>query len=312
VHHVEVQLAGAIGAASARVMVASVVKEEALSIDEVRDILDEASQVVVYSHRLEQKSRELEAATNELRGANERLKELDRLKDDFVSTVTHELRTPLTSIRAFTEILLDDPELAIAQRNKFLAIITKETERLTRLINQVLDLAKLESGKTEWIETPVDMKEVISDTLAAMGQLFKESNIEVEAELPDNVAAVTADLDRMIQVMLNLLSNAIKFCDTAKGKVQITLSEFDGNLKVEVRDNGRGISAEDQDAIFSKFRQVGDTLTDKPHGSGLGLHISRQIVEHFGGKMWVESRPGAGACFSFTLPARALDGMRVA
>ena len=312
VHHVEVQLAGAIGAASARVMVASVVKEEALSIDEVRDILDEASQVVVYSHRLEQKSRELEAATNELRGANERLKELDRLKDDFVSTVTHELRTPLTSIRAFTEILLDDPELAIAQRNKFLAIITKETERLSRLINQVLDLAKLESGKTEWIETPVDMKEVISDTLAAMGQLFKESNIEVEAELPDNVAAVTADLDRMIQVMLNLLSNAIKFCDAAKGKVQITLSEFDGNLKVEVRDNGRGISAEDQDAIFSKFRQVGDTLTDKPHGSGLGLHISRQIVEHFGGKMWVESRPGAGACFSFTLPARALDGMRVA
>src|SRR5256885_2751831 len=199
VHYVEVQLSGAIGAASARVMVASVVKEEALTIEEVRTILDEASQVVVYSHRLEQKSRELEAATAGLREANERLKELDRLKDDFVSTVTHDLRTPLTSIRAFSEILLDEPDVEPAQRKKFLGIITKEAERLTRLINQVLDLAKIESGKADWVDSPVDMKEVISDTLAAMGQLFKEKNIEVEARLPEKVATVTADLDRMIQ-----------------------------------------------------------------------------------------------------------------
>jgi Na+/proline symporter/nitrogen-specific signal transduction histidine kinase len=312
VHYVEVQLAGAIGAASARVMVASVVKEEALTVDEVREILDEASQVVVYSHRLEQKSRELEAATAELREANERLKELDRLKDDFVSTVTHELRTPLTSIRAFTEILLDDPEVELGQRKKFLGIITKETERLTRLINQVLDLAKIESGKAEWLESPVDMKEVISDTLAAMDQLFKEKRIEVEARLPEKVSAVTADLDRMIQVMLNLLSNAMKFCDPANGWIEIALDERDGYLRVDVRDNGRGISPEDHAAIFSKFRQVGDTLTDEPHGSGLGLHISRQIVEHFGGSMWVESRLGSGACFSFTLPVEAAAGKRAA
>ena len=305
VHYVEVQLAGAIGAASARVMVASVVKEEALTIDEVREILDEASQVVVYSHRLEQKSRELEAATAELREANERLKELDRLKDDFVSTVTHELRTPLTSIRAFTEILLDEPDVEPAQRKKFLGIITKEAERLTRLINQVLDLAKIESGKADWVESGVDMKEVISDTLAAMSQLFKEKNIKVEARLPDKVSAVTADLDRMIQVMLNLLSNAVKFCDSANGWVEIALAERDGCLRIDVRDNGRGISAADHEAIFSKFHQVGDTLTDKPHGSGLGLHISRQIVEHFGGRMWVESNPGSGARFSFTLPTGA-------
>jgi Na+/proline symporter/nitrogen-specific signal transduction histidine kinase len=312
VHYVEVQLAGAIGAASARVMVASVVKEEALTVDEVREILDEASQVVVYSHRLEQKSRELEAATAELREANERLKELDRLKDDFVSTVTHELRTPLTSIRAFTEILLDDPEVELGQRKKFLGIITKETERLTRLINQVLDLAKIESGKAEWLESPVDMKEVISDTLAAMDQLFKEKRIEVEARLPEKVSAVTADLDRMIQVMLNLLSNAMKFCDPANGWIEIALDERDGYLRVDVRDNGRGISPEDHAAIFSKFRQVGDTLTDEPHGSGLGLHISRQIVEHFGGSMWVESRLGSGACFSFTLPVEAAAAKRAA
>ena len=150
VHFVEVQLGGAIGSASARIMVAQAVKEQALTLDEVREILDEASQVVVYSHRLEQKSRELEAATAELRAANEQLKELDRLKDDFMSTITHELRTPLTSIRAFSEILHSDPTIAPAQRTKFVAIIMKETERLTRLINQVLDLAKIESGRADW------------------------------------------------------------------------------------------------------------------------------------------------------------------
>jgi signal transduction histidine kinase len=305
VHYVEVQLAGAIGAASARVMVAAVAKEEALTIDEVREILDEASQVVVYSHRLEQKSRELEAATAELRGANERLTELDRLKDDFVSTVTHELRTPLTSIRAITEILLDAPEVEVEQRKKFLGIITKEAERLSRLINQVLDLAKIESGKSDWVETRVDMKEVISDTVTAMDQLFREKNIQVEARLPEKVSTVTGDLDRMIQVMLNLLSNAVKFCDGANGRVEIALAERDGCLRIDVRDNGRGISPEDHEIIFNKFHQVGDTLTDKPHGSGLGLHISRQIVEHFGGRMWVESSLGSGARFSFTLPTGA-------
>ena len=305
VHYIEVQLAGAIGAASARVMVAAVAKEEALTIDEVREILDEASQVVVYSHKLEQKSRELEAATAELREANERLKELDRLKDDFISTVTHELRTPLTSIRAFTEILLDTPDVEVEQRKKFLGIITKEAERLTRRINQVLDLAKIESGKAEWIESRVDMREVISDTLAAMGQLFKEKAIEVEARLPEKVSTVTVDLDRMVQVMLNLLSNAVKFCDAANGRVEIALAEREGCLWVDVRDNGRGISPGDQEIIFQKFHQVGDALTDKPHGSGLGLHISRQIVEHFGGRMWVESSLGGGARFSFTLPTGA-------
>jgi len=303
VHFVEVQLGGAIGAASARVMVGSVVKEEALTIDEVREILDEASQVVVYSHKLQQKSRELEAATAELRAANARLTELDRLKDDFVSTVTHELRTPLTSIRAFTEILLDQPEVDAGQRRKFLGIITREAERLTRLINQVLDLAKIESGKADWAETRVDMKEVISDTLAAMDQLFKEKNIRIEARLPNSVSTVSVDLDRMIQVMLNLLSNAVKFCDTEQGRIEIALSETGGRLRVDVRDNGRGISPADHESIFSKFHQVGDTFTDKPQGSGLGLHISRQIVEHFGGSMWVESSLGRGARFSFTLPA---------
>jgi Na+/proline symporter/signal transduction histidine kinase len=302
VHYVEMQLAGAIGAASARVMVAAVVKEEALTIDEVREILDEASQVVVYSHRLQQKSRELETATAELRAANEQLKELDRLKDDFVSTVTHELRTPLTSIRAFTQILFDNPQVELEQRMKFLGIITKESERLTRLINQVLDLAKIESGKAEWHESRLDMRELVEDTVTGMSQVFEERNITVEMKIAEGIAAVRADVDRIIQVMLNLLSNAAKFCRPGEGRIEIALTQQAGSLRVDVRDNGPGIDAADQKVIFDKFRQVGDTLTGKPHGSGLGLHISRQIVEHFGGRMWVESSPGKGACFSFTLP----------
>ena len=302
VHYVEMQLAGAIGAASARVMVAAVVKEEALTIDEVREILDEASQVVVYSHRLQQKSRELETPTAELRAANEQLKELDRLKDDFVSTVTHELRTPLTSIRAFTQILFDNPQVELEQRMKFLGIITKESERLTRLINQVLDLAKIESGKAEWHESRLDMRELVEDTVTGMSQVFEERNITVEMKIAEGIAAVRADVDRIIQVMLNLLSNAAKFCRPGEGRIEIALTQQAGSLRVDVRDNGPGIDAADQKVIFDKFRQVGDTLTGKPHGSGLGLHISRQIVEHFGGRMWVESSPGKGACFTFTLP----------
>jgi Na+/proline symporter/nitrogen-specific signal transduction histidine kinase len=304
VHYVEMQLAGAIGAASARVMVASVVKEEALTIAEVREILDEASQVVVYSHRLEQKSRELEAATAELRQANERLKELDRMKDDFVSMVTHELRTPLTSIRAFSEILRQDPNVELSQRKKFLDIITKETERLTRLINQVLDLSKIESGRAEWHESQVDVKEVISDSVTGMEQVFEEKGIRVELQLPESAPRVPGDVDRIIQVMLNLLSNAVKFCEPGKGRIEIALSEGRDGLRIDVRDNGPGVSAEDQALIFDKFRQAGDTLTNKPHGTGLGLPISRHIVEHHGGKLWVESAPGGGACFSFTLPLK--------
>src|SRR5882672_10240364 len=302
VRHAESLLAGAIGSASARVMVASVVEEEPLGIGEVMNIIDEASQVLAYSRQLEQKSHELEAATNELRGANQRLQELDRLKDDFISTVTHELRTPLTSIRAFSEILNDNPRLEEAERTKFLGIIVKESERLTRLINQVLDLAKIESGAAEWHSSEIDMREVLEDSVTAVSQLFKEREIDLTVEVPQEVPGILADRDRLMQVMLNLLSNAAKFCKLVPGAVTVTLAQQGGFLRVEVSDNGIGINAADQEVIFEKFRQAGDVLTDKPQGSGLGLYISRRIIEHFGGRMWVRSRPGEGACFSFSLP----------
>src|SRR5512134_3270687 len=233
VHHTESLLAGAIGSASARVMVASVVAEEPLGLDEVMNIIDEASQVLAYSRQLEQKSRELEAASQDLRDANQRLQELDRLKDDFISTVTHELRTPLTSIRAFSEILLADPDIALAERAKFLGIITRETERLTRLINQVLDLAKIESGRAEWQVTRVDVRKVIAETLAGMSQVFKEKDVEVRTRFAERVSPVDADLDRLIQVLLNLLSNALKFCEEGRGRVEVALTEAGGVVRVD-------------------------------------------------------------------------------
>jgi len=304
VRFAEIELAGAIGAASARAMVASVVEEEPLGPDEVLAILDETSQVIAYSRQLENKSRELEAASAELRDANARLTELDRLKDDFLSTVTHELRTPLTSIRAFSEILRDHPALPPDKRSEYLDIVIRESERLTRLINDVLDLAKIEAGSAEWHAEVFDLRQVVEDAVKATGRLFEEKRILLRLDLPQQAPPVLADRDRLMQVMLNLLSNAVKFCDAGAGRVDVLVQAQDGQLRVAVRDNGAGVRPQDREIIFEKFRQGGDTLTGKPQGTGLGLPISRRIVGHFGGKLWLEDAPGGGAQFIFTLPAQ--------
>ena len=182
-------LAGAIGAASARVMISTVVEGADFSPDEVMAILDEASQVIEYSRELEQKSRALEAAGEELRRVNRRLTELDRLKDEFISTVSHELRTPLTSIRSFSEILLDNPALGAEQRNQFLAIVVKESERLTRLINDILDMSRIESGMMDWQLSTCDPKDIIEDALAATSGVFREKQITIDPVLARASAA---------------------------------------------------------------------------------------------------------------------------
>ena len=295
-------LAGAIGSASARVMVASVVHEEPIGTEEVMRILDETSQAIEYSRRLEQQSHALEATTAELRRANERLREVDRLKDDFVSTVSHELRTPLTSIRSFSEILLDNPALEQQQRQEFLRIIVTESERLTRLINDMLDLAKIEAGKLEWHMERVSTSEVAREAATALGQLFRDKSVKLEANLLDGVSTVIADRDRLFQVVVNLLSNAVKFSPRGVGLVTLTVENDADGVRLSVADNGPGIAPSDREAIFERFRQVGDTLTAKPEGSGLGLAISRMIVEHFGGRASVGDAPGGGAIFQIWLP----------
>ncbi|MCF8149215.1 MAG: sensor histidine kinase [Burkholderiaceae bacterium] len=305
VNFAETLLAGAIGSASARVMVASVVTEEPLGIDEVMNILDEASQVRRYASEVEQKSAELTRATAELREANAQLRQLDRMKDDFISTVSHELRTPLTSIRAFSEMLQEDPKTDLAQRSRFLGIIVSESIRLTRLISQILDLAKLESGRAEWTVESVDVGEVLSDATESMAVLFTEKRVTLEIETCEPGLAVQADCDRLIQVMVNLLSNALKFAPAGSGHVKVGARGTANEVRVHVTDNGPGVPLADQELIFDKFRQgagTADVLTDKPQGTGLGLPISRQIIEYFHGRLWVESSPAAGTSFVFTLP----------
>jgi Na+/proline symporter/nitrogen-specific signal transduction histidine kinase len=308
VSFVERQLAGAIGAASARIMVASVLREEMHDIDEVTRILDEASQLVVYSRRLEDKSRELEAATSELRAANERLKELDKLKDDFMATVSHEIRTPLTSIRSFSEILRDNPDLEAAQRQEFVTIIVQESERLSRLINDILDLAKMEAGRTDWQIGEHHPGPILEQALAATSGLFaKAPQIRLEADISRDLPAVCVDPDRLVQVIVNLISNAVKFCRKEGGVVQFRAWRDKGSMRVDVADNGIGIASENLGRIFERFQQAGDTFTEKPQGTGLGLPISRQILNRFGGDLWVVSGLGKGSTFSFRLPLAAVD-----
>lgn len=308
VQHAEALLAGAVGSTSARFAVSAAVDEAPLGVPEVMEILDETSHVLATSRALEAKSHELEVATAELRSANERLQELDRLKDDFISTVTHELRTPLTSIRAFSEILLDNPDLPAEDRQGFLRTVVDETARLTRLINQVLDLSKLESGLADWRIEPVDLREVVLTSTDAVAQLLRENDVRLELDLPPSVPVVQADEDRLVQVLVNLLSNAAKFAPPGTGEVRVGLQVLDGGVRTSVQDNGPGLAEQDQQVVFEKFRQAAGATGERPAGTGLGLPISAEIVARLGGRLEVASEPGRGATFSFTLPTGTEDG----
>jgi Na+/proline symporter/nitrogen-specific signal transduction histidine kinase len=297
VDYAEKLLAGAIGSASARVMVASVVKEEPLGIDEVMNILDETRHVIAYS-------RELERAHVELKSANERLKELDRLKNEFISTVTHELRTPLTAVRSIAEILHGHLQLPEDRRYHLTGLVVKESERLTRLINQVLDFQKIGSGVMEWQVAPVNMGEVIHEAIAAVQRLIEDKRIKLEVDIPQEIPAIPGDRDRLVQVMLNLLSNAVKFSEGEDSGITVGLSVHPDHLRVDVRDHGIGIRPEKLEIIFEEFRQVRHDVRGRPPGSGLGLAITRRIVQFHGGKIWAESKFGQGSVFAFTLPVQ--------
>ncbi len=147
---------------------------------------------------------------------------------------------------------------------------------------------------------PVRLGDIVNQAAAATGALFEARGLELDTDVPADLPPVVADRDRMVQVVINLLSNAVKFTPT--GGVTVQVIESDGEVVVNVADTGIGIDPADHDRVWESFRQVGDTLTDKPRGTGLGLPICRQIVEHHGGRMWLDSAPGAGSTFSFSLP----------
>ena len=297
-------LASVIGAASARVLVGAIVEEEPLGVDEVMRILDETQRVLEANRNLEEKSLALQAATAELQEANTRLKELDRLKDDFVATVNHELRTPLASIRAFSEILRDHPQLGDSERLEFLAIVIAESERLTRLIGQLLHLSKIEATGTMPVRSElVDLNAVVRESSAAMRQVFAGANVALDIDIAPGSAQVIGDHDRLVQVLINLLGNAVKFSPRGAGRATLSLRTADGEVELAVADNGPGIRPADRDAVFDRFRQLGDALGDKPEGVGLGLAISQRIVTQHGGRIWIEDNEGGGAVFKIRLGA---------
>ena len=258
----------------------------------------------------------------ELRAAKDAAEAANATKSSFLANVSHELRTPLTSIlgfarligRRFDEVLApalldsDDRKVrrAVDQVRSNAAIIYSESQRLTHLINDVLDLAKIEAGRVDWHMASVDLGEIVARAARATHGLFEQKpHVRLRLDLADDLPKVTGDRDRLTQVVINLISNAVKF--TAEGEVEVVARvvsdpAFGDAVSVRVRDTGLGIAPEDHATVFERFRQVGDTLTEKPQGTGLGLPICKQIVEHHGGRIWVESARDEGATFAFVVP----------
>jgi signal transduction histidine kinase len=256
------------------------------------------AEVQAYSHAMEEK---VKRRTAELEQANERLRELDRLKTEFLSTVSHELRTPLTSIRSFSEILLRYDVADLEKRRKFVLIIHDEAERLTRMINQLLDLSKIEAGRMEFQIEPVDLGQAFAQALDVARPLFAEKRVAVDGGVEPGLPPGLADRDRLQQVLANLLSNAAKF--SPQGAEVILRARRRGAFAlVTVADQGPGIPRERLHEVFGRYIQIRDPGKDHPLGTGLGLTISREIVERLGGQIWVEGEPGRGTTFCFTLP----------
>ena len=257
----------------------------------------------------------------EAKEAKAKAEDANEAKSAFLSTVSHELRTPLTSVLGFAKIIrkrlenkifpavtIDDQKIkkTMKQVSENLNVVVSEGERLTTLINDVLDLAKIESGKMEWHKKPIFLQDVISRAVASTSTLFDKKKLSLKKKVPTDLPLIHADEDKLIQVVINLLSNAVKFTD--KGKVVIEASLDNGQIMVEVKDTGIGISEEDKHKVFERFRQAGDTLTDKPKGTGLGLPICREIIEHHDGIIWMKSEPGIGSTFFFTIPVVGESG----
>ena len=260
---------------------------------------------------------EIKEKAAELEIVNKRLRDLDKIKSGLVSSISHELRTPLTSIRGFAKLagknfvrhfqpLAGDGKLMKKGERirQNLEIIETEGERLTRLINDFLDINRIESGKAVWNDrflNPCDVIRQASGTLA--GSFAAKPEVKLITDLPETVPPIHADPDKVQQVLINLLNNACKF--TSKGSITVSVTGNQDTLTVTVTDTGIGIPKNEQSYIFEKFHKtrMGDTISTKDKGTGLGLAICKEIVEHYGGSIWVDSILGKGSTFFFTLPS---------
>ena len=256
-------------------------------------------------------NRQLAERASAIEEMNGRLQRLQAQKDDFVSTVSHELRTPLTSIRSFSEILLKHDDAEPAVRREFLEIINKESERLTRLVNNVLDLARIEAGEARLDVSEFDLREVAADAAASMSGTAAEKQVAIRRDIGSVARILWADRDKIQQIVMNLLSNAIKFSKNG-GEVDLVVKEASrpGRIEISVVDQGPGIAPSELERVFEKFRQAGEPAGARTSGTGLGLAISREIAKLHGGRIWAENVLKGGSRFRVELPG-VEEGRRI-
>jgi Na+/proline symporter/nitrogen-specific signal transduction histidine kinase len=292
----ERELSGSVGAATAHAMISQIVGGATVSVEDLMAVADETAQIMEYSSRLEAKTEEQARTARQLREANEKLTQLSVQKDAFLSQISHELRTPMTSIRAFSEIMRDTNGLTEEEQNKYSSIIHDEAVRLTRLLDDLLDLSVLENAQVVLNWQTGNLSEVLDRAISAAGVSgsdFKVDRIRAEEQLE-----LRSDLDRLAQVFINLISNARKYCDASDPVLRIRTKQSGNNLIVDFIDNGSGIPTDKQTLIFEKFSRIGQT---KAGGAGLGLAICREVMARLSGT--ITYFPGQnGAAFRVTIP----------
>lgn len=247
--------------------------------------------------RVTKATRQLTEKTRELEDSNQRLKELDQLKSEFVSIVSHELRTPLTSIIGFSKTLMK-VKVSPEQTQEYLAIIESEGKRLATLIDEFLDISRIEAGKLDVHRLPCDVEHVVRDTISA---IVVPTGIHVRVETVGSSYRALADPNKIRQVMMNIVHNALKYAPCGS-VVAVSVHELGDAIQVSVSDSGPGIDSTDIDRIFDKFYRGRDEVARRNRGSGLGLAIARGIIEMHGGRIWAESTAGHGCSFIFALP----------
>jgi PAS domain S-box-containing protein len=230
-----------------------------------------------------------------------REREVEEMKNEFFSTISHELRTPLFSIQGFARLILEDQVPDEKTKREFLGIIGRQAEQLAQLVNNLLNISRLESGMFELERKPVQLLDVLQQAVSKLRGIAQGKNIALEVDLPASLPSVVGDSDWLEQVVTNLIGNAIKYT-SEWGQVTILARQSEGDMLVEIRDTGMGIPPDSLDKVFTKYYRVPDEGGGRPDGTGLGLHIAKQIVEAHGGRIWVESTAGEGSTFRFTLP----------
>jgi len=231
-----------------------------------------------------------------------RERKIDQMKTDFVSNVSHELRTPLTSVKGAVDLIIGGTEGAVSDSQKeLLSVIKNNTVRLIKLISELLDLSKIESGKMEMEFKQVKFSDIVRTTIEETAPLAQNKKIKMEMSVPENLPDVYVDENKIKQVLFNLIGNALKFTPES-GNITISAVENTNDIQIGVKDSGIGISKENFELVFEKFRQVDSSSTRAAGGTGLGLAIAKSIVEAHKGRIWLESEPGSGATFIFTLP----------